>query len=126
MSVGTVILLNRKENVVSHKIVSQGRCHTHEIKRGNVTVEIINIYALNKDGEQVLFYRKIQDYLQYRAKTDYLVVVGDFNVVQCQSKNKLFGINVQKKSSRVLNEILTDNNLIDIWRERNPNTRKYT
>ena len=71
----------------------------------------------NKHAEQVLFYRKIQDYLQYRNKTAYLVVGGNFNVVQCQSKDKLFGIIAQKKSSRVHNEILTDNNLIDLWRE---------
>ena len=44
-SVGTVVLLNRKENVVSPKIVSQGRCHTLEIKRGDITVELMNIYA---------------------------------------------------------------------------------
>ena len=86
----------------------------------------MNIYAPDKDAEQILFYRKIREYLQYRNRTDYLFVGGEFNVVQCQSKDKLFRINVQTKSSRVLNEILTDNNLIGIWRERNPNTRKYT
>ena len=99
-SAGQIIMLTRNENVVSHHIIIPGRCHILEMSRGDTSLAIVNIYAPNKDLDQINFYREINQYLQNRTKTDFLILEGDFNIVQCQNKDKQFGTNVCKKLSR--------------------------
>ena len=61
-SAGQIIMLAKNENVVKHEILVEGRCHILEIKRGESSITLMNIYAPNKDTDQIIFYRKINEY----------------------------------------------------------------
>ena len=49
-----------KKTLKKHEIVVEGRCQILELHWGDTVIELVNIYAPNKDSEQIVFYRKLQ------------------------------------------------------------------
>ena len=125
-SAGQMILLRNKEDIISHDIIVEGRCQILKIKKLGSVITLVNVYAPNKDEEQIIFYRNIQQHLINKPIEDYLIIGGDFNLVLDNQKDKLGGINQKRKSLTILKEIIEDINLADVWREKNPDKKKYT
>lgn len=88
-SAGQVILLNGVYDILTHNILVKGRCHSLEIKIKSNKLNLINIYAPNRDSEQEMFYNKLRDISHNICLSEgYIIFGGDFNIVQCVNKDK--------------------------------------
>ena len=89
---------------------------------------LLNIYGPNKSTEQCDFFNKIAAELK-RSLTfsDFsLVVGGDFNVIFDQDLDGSGGVQKTKESVKILDDICLEQDLIDIWRVRNPTEKRFT
>ena len=89
---------------------------------------LLNIYAPNKSTEQCDFFNKIAEELKSSlAFSDFsLVVGGDFNVIFDQDLDGSGGVQKTKESVKLLDDICQEQDLIDIWRDRNPTEKRFT
>ena len=86
-------------------------------------IRIINVYGPN--AEAVNFYQSMVN--KEYEECDKLVFVGDFNVVlNHQLDRNTDAKPINSKTSEKLNQICKQLHLQDIWRIRNPNTRRYS
>ena len=123
-SCGQVILLKDKRDIVEHKIILEGRIHILKIRIAGDVFSLINVYGPNKEIDGRHFLEKLQNVLVSYDYGDYLVIGGDFNVVQDNimdksSKNTPKNAkNEQTWSQRKIKEIKYSYNLVDIWRQK--------
>ena len=54
-SAGQMILLTGSYDIISYENIVQGRCQQLDIKIDNNIINLINIYAPNRENEQLLF-----------------------------------------------------------------------
>ncbi len=87
---------------------------------------LLNIYAPNKDKEQVAFYTILLNKLQSEYPDGDFVIGGDFNVVLNHNLDKKGGIAYDRKSKEQLKTIIETIDLCDIWRSLHPVKRTYT
>ena len=91
---------------------------------GSIKINLINLYAPNTDSPN--FFSEIEK-LTINDKTDYVVICGDFNLVldpERDSQNYV-NINNPKAREKVIN-MLHERDLVDIYRENNPEKFRYT
>ena len=87
----------------------------------------INIYAPNKCAEQREFFKTIAEEIKSCVLADYSIVVGgDFNVIFDQDIDGSGGVKKKKDSVKYLEDICLDQDLVDIWRIRNPTDMRFT
>ena len=106
----------------------QGR---YIILRGNVLEPpfvFVNIYAPNKTSEQCTFFEEIQTELDGSSiEADCGIIIGgDFNVILDPEFDGLGGKPKLKESVKIIEQIRLSFDLIDIWRVRNPNERRFS
>lgn len=83
--------------------------------------KLLNIYAPNEDRERGEFFKKIGGLCGENC-----IVVGDFNV-WCGRLDVAVGMVFRSDKTRaILREIMRGNDLVDVWRERNPKGRVFT
>ena len=83
---------------------------------------ICNVYAPNKDTPS--FFTMLQSLLI--NCTEHLIIVGDFNLVLDHSLDRIGATQDKKKSLAVLKAMMQDLCIVDIWRIKNPNERKFS
>lgn len=82
--------------------------------------KLINLYALNVEMERKEIFTKLK-----RVCTGNCLVVGDFNV-WCTRMDVWNTENLKNDASRnVLNDVI-HNNLVDVWRCKNPYKRSFS
>ena len=89
---------------------------------------LLNIYAPNITSEQCSFFSRILSTLDETDGTfsSQLIIGGDFNAHLHEELDN-YGGRVEKKDSvKNIMEIKLAYDLVDIWRIRNPNKRKFT
>lgn len=113
-----------KPNIVKSYSHNLGRFVILDISLLGQTVTLVGIYGPNSDNP--LFFREVAE------------IMGDFtcnNIIMCGDFNFVFNLDLDKKGGqartnfRARNECLTmmtNYNLVDIWRERNPLSRSFT
>ena len=83
----------------------------------------VGLYAPNKDTPE--FFRTIEHEIECRSENR--IIMGDFNLVLNESMDRSCNSNNNnKKAAIVVHELMSQHQLIDIWRIRNPQTREYT
>jgi len=87
---------------------------------------MINIYAPNKTTEQSLFFHKITDLISNEAGSHKILLGGDFNVILDPSMDAFGGNPAYKDLAKLLDEVLAENDLVDIWRIQNPDVKRFT
>ena len=95
-----------------------------KLKLDTMSLNLITIYGPNSDNPN--FFQNIQDILEQNS-ADYSIVCGDFNMVlnpELDTYNYLY-INNPKACTAVQNMIDSED-LIDIFRQNYPQTRRYT
>ena len=95
-----------------------------KLKLDTMSLNLITIYGPNSDNPN--FFQNIQDILEQNS-ADYSIVCGDFNMVlnpELDTYNYLY-INNPKARTAVQNMIDSED-LIDIFRQNYPQTRRYT
>ena len=91
----------------------------------NKLIGICNIYAPNQDTDQLQYYEQIQTKLQ-QLKCNEQILGGDFNLVLDPKLDKKGGNPPNKKSIKVLQNIITSMNLNDCYRHKYPHKKEYT
>ena len=112
----------------SLKVDSQGRYVLLEALIQDSPFALLNIYAPNKCAEQCDFFNKISEELKssLTLADSSFVIGGDFNVIFDQDLDGSGGIKKTKESVKILEDICLEQDLIDIWRVRNPTEKRFT
>ena len=96
-----------------------------EIKLSNDFVFIVgSIYGPNEDSPK--FYQNLEQNIDALGNPN-IIIAGDWNSTRHFSldNNNYKGIN-NPKSTNAISEMMKKHNLIDIWRFKNPKTKRYT
>ena len=127
---GVMILL--KENfdceVSVHREDEQGRFLILKVIIQNQPFVLVNIYAPNKINDQCTFFEEIQtqlDGLDLEENCE-IIIGGDFNVILEPDLDGTGGKPQLKESCKKIDNLCSSFDLIDIWRIRNPDARRFT
>ena len=125
-SEGVGILINSKEsyNILNYTEIISGRLQALEIKINENELIVINIYGPNNDDINI--FSKLEKFIQENDEKT-ILIGGDFNTVLDENLDKHNGrTNTHKQCRNKLKHMIDTHNLIDIWREKYPDSRKYT
>lgn len=87
-------------------------------------LKLINIYVPSTDTEGRAFYLSLEPFL---SSTNYNIIGGDFNSISDLQLDKLCGNPEPRQSAvNILNTVITQFDLTDIWHDRNPHKCDYT
>ena len=91
---------------------------------GTQTYLLVNIYGPNEDNPN--FYHSLKSLLQ-TFRTDHTIIGGDFNFVMNANVDSFnYAREYNTNAKRIFVNFINDNDLVDIWRVRNPNKLEYT
>ena len=126
-----VLILARSDldlRVKSIKADDDGRFIIMEAEIQDSSFLLVNVYAPNKTPDQCNFYVKLNKYIEeYVANKELrLIVGGDFNVPLNPDFDCSGGNLSRKDSVRNIQDLCLDFDLVDIWRVRNPQTKRFT
>ena len=123
---GVAILFN---NDFAFKVLRQmcdkeGRYIIIDLEVGELILTICNIYAPNKDDP--IFFQNIREQMtMFRCKE--IILGGNFNLVMDVKKDKKGGKSTTHRNALKVVQNIRDNlDLTDIWRDLNPDGRRYT
>lgn len=122
-SCGVAILI--RKGVVEHvkQVLSddKGRVLLVEFEYQNSLFKLINVYAPNDEMERKLFFGQLKG-----LSLGNCILVGDFNL-KCCRLDAVRNANYKNDASRyVFMRMMEENDLVDKWREDNPNTRGFS
>ena len=93
-------------------------------KIGTRTYLFVNVYGPNDDDPN--FYRKLTEMID-TFQTDYMIIGGDFNFVVDPHVDSLhYAREYNMNAKKVFLKFTNESELIDIWREKNPNKLEFT
>ena len=89
---------------------------------------IANIYAPNTNQEKYVFFQLFHDKLKnnYMNSHETLIIGGDWNTIISPTLGKSGGRDVVDTVTKEMKALLDDFELFDIWRLKNPNTKRFT
>ena len=90
---------------------------------------LVNCYAPNSEQEQIKLFRVIRDHLK-KLEPDRdvnIILGGDWNLIFNSSLDALGGKpSLESNSLKQMYDLMTEFDLIDIWRIRNPIFRQFS
>ena len=112
----------------STKVDKNGRFIILEANVQDHPFLFVNLYAPNKTNEQSIFFEGIREEMDnYCPAEDCDIVIGaDFNVIFDPELDGNGGNAKRKESVKCIDDICLANDLIDIWRVRNPIVKRFT
>ena len=129
-SKGVAILIkNSLEYSVEEKITDQeGRLIILKIEVQGSSFYLVNCYAPVDEKEQISFFNLLSEKLsEICMDENNLVIGGDFNVIFDPTLDKEGGrTKLKQQSLNILYNIMENFDLIDIWRIRNADKRRFT
>lgn len=122
-SCGVAILIRKDvvENVKKIYNDNNGRILILDFEYMSRVFRIINIYAPNNEIERRNLFLELAKWCKGNC-----ILVGDFNVKMDRLDMTRGAIFRSDVSRGVLRKMMVENNLIDIWREENPNKREFS
>ena len=129
---GTIILFRNHANVeiINHKEDYKGRFILLKIKINESLFTLLNIYAPNKEKEQMNFYDDLDKVMSAEENSDCnWILGGDWNVTIDPDMDKKGGIIDGTHRKKVREKVLTimqKHGLADVWRSRNPDKVRFT
>ena len=127
---GVMLLVKQKAPIIVGKISrdTEGRRIIAECKYKGLHFVLMNIYAPNNDDEN-FFINSFQelDKMVNEVKAEERVVLGNLNLVLDIEKDKVGGRKVtHEKAANTVKAYMEIENLEDIWRVKNPESRIMT
>ena len=127
-SKGVMTLINPRLDFKVNTSISDknGRFLILDLVIDEAQLILVNIYAPNDTSQQVAFFKELEHHLAEFAQEN-VVSAGDFNCALASRDKK--GGNPVSKKTLVIKEIERLSNLynlIDIWRNLNPHTDRFT
>ena len=123
---GIAILLgtNFEYKVINHTEDREGNYLQILLQLQTFTLNLITLYGPNKDNPN--FFVKIHEILE-KNTADYTVLCGDFNFVMNPELDTQNYLHINNPRARcALQNIIESENLVDIYRQTHPSTRRYT
>lgn len=123
---GVAVLFKKGLNYKINNQLSStnGRYLILEIETNELSFLLINVYAPNEDNPN-FFTNLFSEVNKYENPNK--LYGGDFNLVLDPLLDKVGVINNPKQNARrVIQQEIQDHDLIDYWRQSNPNTKRYT
>ena len=122
--------LGNKDIKIKNKLCDkEGRILILSISIDNQDLVLVNFYNSNLESEQLNKIQELNTMLTDLnvSQNDRIILGGDFNLffsskIESAGGNPVF----KKKSVSKLIELLKSYDLVDIWRIRNPKTKRYT
>jgi len=98
-----------------------GRFILLEVIIQDVKFYLCNIYSPNNSKEQIDFFTNVKNLLQENISetNPHFILGGDFNVIFDTSLDCFGGNPKIKDCVKIVNDIMVENDLVDIWRIRN-------
>ncbi len=127
VSAGVAILFSThlNVNILSEMEIEKGRILMVKVKIDNQLFVFINIYTPNKGSDRILMFRKLGEFLKSHTLDGVLIVGGDWNC----TLNFLLDRNNEEPhppSASFLKSIIIQNDLVDVWRDKNKEMKQYT
>ena len=115
-------------NLKSVEVDTQGRYVAMEAVVQGSDFLLVNIYAPNKVQEQCLFFDNLNNIIENFVvdNEQKIVIGGDFNIALDSDLDCSGGNPLKKDSVKCIQDLCLDYDLVDIWRIRNPETRRFT
>ena len=115
-------------NLISIRTDDEGRYIVLEAEVQGANFLLANVYVPNKVQEQCRFIENLNSTIDDAIKDNEpkLVVGGDFNVTLESNRDCSGGNPTQRASVKSIQDLCLDFDLVDIWRIRNPTTRRFT
>ena len=123
---GVAILIKRSADILPVNEIKDehGRLIIIEIPLINHNIAIANIYGPNEDSPA--FFQKLISHIDSLNSTEF-IFGGDWNVTQTFELDRFGSKNdYGQKSRELIHTWMDEINLTDIWRLKNPNTKRYT
>ena len=125
-----ICYLGNKDIKIKNKLCDkEGRILILSISIDNQDLVLVNFYNSNLESEQLNKIQELNTMLKDLnvSQNDRIILGGDFNLffsskIESAGGNPVF----KKKSVSKLIELLKSYDLVDIWRIRNPKTKRYT
>jgi exonuclease III len=115
--------------VISHETDNEGRMVLVEIKINKITYVVMNIYnhCQDQESKQIEFLNYLESLIT-KHDSKKIIICGDFNIIQDPQLDKWMAKPHEKpsKPAERLKEIITQHNMVDIWRLQNPGLKQYT
>ena len=129
-SKGVLILIknNLEFELKLSKIDKDGRFIFIEAKVQEYPFLFVNLSAPNKTNEQLTFFEEFRQELDNCSLEEdcNIVIGGDFNAIFNPDLDGNGGIPKRKESVKNIESICIINDLVDIWRVRNPKKKRFT
>ena len=129
-SKGVLILFSENLQIDIRHVLgdSEGRYIFVEALVQDAPFLLVNLYAPTKNQEQCVFFDVVANTLEDMSLDPncQFIIGGDFNCHLDPCLDNLGGRIESKSSVKKLNEIMRANDLIDIWRIRNPEKKQFT
>lgn len=126
---GTCIMIPRqyRGEIIEHKRDQEGRIVSVLLNIKNTNISLVGLYAPTQGNcqMQVNFYAELREHVRALHAAHPVVVCGDFNV-------HLLALDTSQTSFKpsaaadAVSELAREFDLRDVWREINPNLRRYT
>ena len=122
------LLWNQKIEVINKKCDYYGRILLLEINIDDRIFVLINIYNTNNELDQVKTFTDLSEILERvdNIQNKNIIFVGDFNIIfdfflDAQGSNPILKKHTVAKTIQIKQRL----NFVDIWRIRNPKTKRY-
>lgn len=89
----------------------------------NSNYDIINVYAPNDVRERVLFLKNITNVMSRSTK---LIIMGDFNNTLAEIDSCGKTVHKYDQSYKALTDMMTEHDVVDIWRQRNERKKVFS
>ena len=122
--------LDEKINSIDKDIV--GRTILADLTIQGTAFKILNIYAPNTEEQQVQYFRYLRNLMKDKlTENDKIIMGGDFNFVPEPQLDRKGGVPItltpkRTEISKLTQDIKEYMQIQDLWRIRNPETRRFT
>ena len=123
---GTLCLLSSTFEYKLHEIIKDnlGNLVILDININDKRYSIANLYGPNNDNPG--FYDNLKNEL-LKLNNPYVIIAGDYNLALNQEYDTYNYLHVNNpRAKEKVTELIDELGLIDIWRDINPETKKYT
>ena len=111
----------------------EGRLLTFNCYIQGLPVKLINVYAPNTIEARIKYFRNLKQKIRREQDDSFsknIILGGDFNTVLNYALDRKGGCGNfparYRETVKLLEEILEEFDLVDVWRIRNPNIKRYT
>ncbi|KAK7486284.1 hypothetical protein BaRGS_00022454 [Batillaria attramentaria] len=121
---GEIILIAKhlSDNITVAKTCD--RITVATVKVHNLCFTLINVYAPNDTASKLAFLNKLSDII--KTTDNQVLIMGDMNTVLSNDSDIVSGNPHNKQEVERFRQVVEDNNLCDVWRCMNGDTKEYT